>query len=77
VTKEIRENMSKIVAESAENAKKRFRELRQKVLESLKDQVKDTDVKKQSERELSSRLEKYVATIDKMTVDKQKELLKQ
>lgn len=69
--------MSKIVAESAEHAKKRFRELRQKVLESLKDQVKDADVKKQSERELSSRLEKYVATIDKMTVDKQKELLKQ
>ena len=69
--------MSKIVAESAENAKKRFRELRQKVLESVKDQIKDSDVKRQSERELSSCLEKYLTAIDKMTMDKQKELLKQ
>lgn len=69
--------MSKVVAESAETAKKRFRELRQKVLESLKDQIKDTDVKRQGERELSSCLEKYLATIDKLTIEKQKDLLKQ
>lgn len=69
--------MSKLVAESAEFAKRRLRELRQKVLETLKDQIKDMDAKKQSERLFASRLEKYTASIEKLMLDKQKEILKQ
>lgn len=75
VTRELRESTAKMVAGIGEQSKKRLRDVRQKVLESCKEEIKDLDTRKQSERELQAHLEKATSGLEKLLSDKQKELL--
>ena len=79
LTEERRKEMVKLVKSEAEDAKIAVRNIRRDGNESLKKLVKDKSISEDDERRASDEVQKltdkFIADIDKMVVDKEKEVL--
>jgi ribosome recycling factor len=79
LTEERRKEMVKLVKSEAEDAKIAVRNIRRDGNESLKKLVKDKAISEDDERRASDEVQKltdkFIADIDKMVVDKEKEVL--
>ena len=79
LTEERRKEMVKLVKSEAEDAKIAVRNIRRDANESLKKMVKDKSVSEDDERRASDEVQKltdkFIADIDKMVVEKEKEVL--
>jgi ribosome recycling factor len=79
LTEERRKEMVKLVKSEAEDAKIAVRNIRRDANESLKKMVKDKACSEDDERRASDEVQKltdkFIADIDKMVVDKEKEVL--
>jgi ribosome recycling factor len=79
LTEERRKEMVKLVKSEAEDAKIAVRNIRRDANESLKKLVKDKACSEDDERRASEEVQKltdkFIADIDKMVVDKEKEVL--
>lgn len=79
LTEERRKEMVKLVKSEAEDAKIAVRNIRRDANESLKKLVKDKDISEDDERRASDEVQKltdkFIADIDKMVVEKEKEVL--
>lgn len=79
LTEERRKEMVKLVKSEAENAKVAVRNIRRDANESLKKLVKDKAISEDDERraidEVQKVTDKFIADIDKMVVEKEKEVL--
>ena len=79
LTEERRKEMVKLVKSEAEDAKIAVRNIRRDANEQLKKLVKDKDCSEDDERRASDEVQKLtdkaIADIDKMVVDKEKEVL--
>lgn len=79
LTEERRKELIKVVKSEAEEAKVAIRNLRRDANSELKAKLKDKliteDEDKRSSDDVQKLTDKYIADIDKMTVDKEKELL--
>ena len=79
LTEERRKEMVKLVKTEAEDAKIAIRNIRRDANESLKKLVKDKAVSEDDERraneEVQKLTDKFVADVDRMVVDKEKEVL--
>ena len=79
MSEERRKEMTKIVRTEGENAKIAVRNLRRDANESVKKLVKDKlateDEQKRAEAETQKTTDKFIADIDKLSADKEKEIL--
>ena len=79
LTEERRKEMVKLVKSEADDAKIAVRNIRRDANESLKKLVKEKDCSEDDERRSSDEVQKltdkFIADIDKMVVDKEKEVL--
>ncbi len=79
LTEERRKEMVKLVKSEAEDAKIAIRNIRRDANESLKKLIKDKECSEDDERraqdEVQKLTDKFVAEIDKLVVDKEKEVL--
>ncbi len=79
LTEERRKEMVKLVKSEAENAKVAVRNIRRDANESLKKLVKDKAISEDDERraidDVQKVTDKFIADVDKMVVEKEKEVL--
>lgn len=79
LTEERRRDLTKVVKSEGEDAKVAIRNLRRDANSTLKDGVKDKLISEDDERrtqdEVQKLTDKYVAEVDKMLADKEKELM--
>lgn len=79
LTEERRRELIKVVKSDGEDAKVAVRNLRRDANEQLKKMLKDKDISEDEERrtqdEIQKLTDKYVAEIDKILVDKEKEIM--
>jgi len=61
----------------AEGTKKRFRDVRQEAMQACKDELKDLDVRRRSERDLQTILDQLAQKLEKLVMAKQKEITNQ
>lgn len=73
----MREGLAKMVGASAEQIKRRIRNIRQTAMEACKTEIRDEDVRKRSEKQVSNEIEKALANLEKILMNKQKEILSQ
>lgn len=79
LTEERRKELIKLVKSEGENGKVSVRNLRRDANNTLKDQLKNKDISEDEERrsqdDIQKLTDKFVADIDKLLADKEKELL--
>jgi ribosome recycling factor len=79
LTEERRKELTKVVKSEAEGAKVAVRNLRRDANEQFKKLVKDKTISEDDERrgqdEVQKLTDKYVAEIDKMVAEKEKEIM--
>ena len=79
LTEERRKEMIKVVKGEGENAKVAIRNLRRDANNGLKEAVKAKEISEDDERraqdDIQKLTDKFVADVDKLLVDKEKELL--
>ena len=79
LTEERRKELIKLVKAEGENGKVSVRNLRRDANNTLKDQLKNKEISEDEERrsqdDIQKLTDKFVADIDKLLVDKEKELL--
>jgi ribosome recycling factor len=79
LTEERRKELIKVVKHEGENAKVAVRNLRRDAIAHLKDALKKHELSEDDERraqdDIQKLTDKYVAEVDKMLVDKEKDLM--
>ena len=79
LTEERRKEMTKVVRGEAENAKVAVRNIRRDANQSMKDLLKDKDITEDEDRRgqdaIQKLTDKYIADIDKLTVEKESDLM--
>lgn len=79
LTEERRKELNKVVKSEGENGKVAIRNLRRDANNTLKDQLKNKEISEDDERraqdEIQKLTDKFVAEVDKMLVEKEKELM--
>jgi ribosome recycling factor len=79
MSEERRKEMTKLVRNDGENAKIAIRNLRRDAIEGVKKLVKDKlaseDEQKRSDTETQKTTDKFIAEVDKLVADKEKEIL--
>jgi ribosome recycling factor len=79
LTEERRKELIKLVKAEGENGKVSVRNLRRDANNTLKDQLKNKEISEDEERrsqdDIQKLTDKFVADIDKLLADKEKELL--
>ncbi|MFM2111531.1 MAG: hypothetical protein RLZZ271_191 [Pseudomonadota bacterium] len=79
MTEERRKELTKVVKGEAENARVSVRNLRRDANEAVKKLVKDKlateDDQKRSETDIQKMTDKYIAEVDKLAADKEKDIL--
>jgi ribosome recycling factor len=79
LTEERRRELAKVIKHEGENARVAVRSLRRDANQSLKDLLKKKDISEDDERRAQDDIQKltdrYVADIDKLVADKEKEIM--
>jgi ribosome recycling factor len=79
LTEERRRELTKVVRHEGENAKVAIRNVRRDVMHELKEMLKEKliseDVERKAHEEVQKLTDKYVAEVDQVLVEKEKDLM--